>query len=279
MTNQLPAHLQGYQPARDLAGTIDAALGSGQPPFISIEGQRFTLVDADGSEEVLTTMDPKIGIYFDCIIVDVNEHKSKTYYPKAYDPKNPSPPICFSDNGLTPSLSAGQPQSATCGSCPHAVIGSAIGFKGGKTSACRDGIKIAVVLPQYPDEVRLLRVPPNSFKNFRGFKDWFKKTGSAMEIVLTRIYFQQGEQGTLCFTPLSYNQDANVHALIVAMLRDKMTDALIGRNDMPRPLPLAAPAPAQVAAPLAQPAAVAEAQPTPPAAPSHARSPYPRCAL
>lgn len=233
MTTNLPAHLQGYQP-RALTSTARAALGTGQPPAVSIEGQRFTLVD-DGGEEVLTTVDAKVGLYMDCIIIDVNERKSKTFYGlnKKYDPSNPSPPLCFSDNGLAPSQAAGQPQSATCASCPHAVIGSAIGFSGGKTTACRDALKTAVVLPQYPDEVRMLRIPPNSFKNFRACIDWFEKHGAAMEIIVTRVYFQTGVQGTLMFQPIAYNQDAGVHAAIVDALNKKVTDVLVGRTDKP----------------------------------------------
>lgn len=286
----LPAHLAGYQ-GRSLASIALTSIGSGAPPLLSIEGNQFNIIDASGDVERVGAHDPKIGLYVDLIIIDINDKKSKIYYgDKKYDPNNVSPPLCFSDNGIAPSTQAGQPQSPTCASCSKNEIGSAVGFTGKPVRACRDYIKAAIVLPQYPDETFLLRIPPNSFKHFRTHCQWFEKHNTPMETVVTRVYFEQGVQGTLLFHPFNYVQDAGVFGNIRQMLESKVTDPLVGRNDVPRQGLLAPPAqqttaralppPQETLNPLPGPAGSAAGQSTistlpPPAGPSATSAPSP----
>ena len=238
--NNLPAFLQGFQPP-DLAQQALAVIGSGSPPLLSIEGGRFTLVTGNDSEAI-ATFDPKIGVFADVVIIDFLERKSKIFYSHGYDPNNPAPPKCFSDNGIAPSTQAGQPQATTCASCPMNVIGSAVNHKGKPVRACRDYIKAAVVLPAYPDEVFLLRIPPNSFKHLSAYSDWCKKSRVPMQVVVTRLYFEQGVLGTIMFHGLSYVQEEATFRFIQKLLADKATDGLVGRNDVARdpaiPLPV-----------------------------------------
>jgi hypothetical protein len=121
------------------------------------------------------------------------------------------------------------------------VIGSAIGFKGTGVKACKDQIKMAVVLPQFPDEMFLLRVPPNSFKHLRTLTDWCRKNEVQMEQVVTRIWFEQGIVGTLMFGAVDYLRDEQVFKFIAGSVTSKATDALVGRNDIPRTQALPAP--------------------------------------
>lgn len=241
--NTPPTFLQGFQPP-DLAAQALASVGSGVPPQLSIEGNRFTLVSG-GDEEPIATFDAKLGVYVDLVIIDMLAFKSKIFYGgKPYDAKNPTPPLCFSDNGIAPSNQAGNPQATTCASCPQNAIGSAVGMKGQAVRACKDYIKSAVVLPAFPDEVFQLRIPANSFKHLRTYSEWCTKSRVVMQTIVTRVFFEQGIQGTLMFHGIGYLQEEATFRFIQKLLVDKATDGLVGRTDVPRdpaiPLPGAA---------------------------------------
>lgn len=232
MANQLPDFLQGYQGSH-LAEDMRGAISSFAPPSISIEGNRFSLVDPSGDSEALTTVDPQIGFYMDAIVVDGNKFKSRIFYAHKYDPSNPQPPACFSHDSIVPSASSPNRQAPTCAACPNAVIGSATGFKGGPTSACRHYIAVTVLLPQYPDELRLLRIPPNSFKNWAACLDKLNQTHVAIETVIIRFYFEQGVQGTLRMQPVSYQQDKTVFDATIKLIGSPTANLLLGRGEQP----------------------------------------------
>ncbi len=123
MTQQLPAYLQQYA-VPDVAVTLSANLGSAMPPHVSIEDNRFTLIDASNNEIPVPTFDPTLGPYLDAAIIDTNEHLSRIYFSGVFDKKAEGVrPDCFSDNGVAPSISAGNPQAPTCAACPQAVWG------------------------------------------------------------------------------------------------------------------------------------------------------------
>lgn len=251
---QLPAYLQNL-PSRNLAQTAIANVGAGTPPYLSIQGGRFTLIDVAGNALPAQKMDPQGNIYVDVVIVDVNGHVSKIFFGlnKPYDPDNPTPPACFSDNGLAPSISAGQPQAPTCASCPHNVWGSKISQMGSQVKQCADQQKIAVYAPEYSGGLFLLRIPPGSFANWRAYMAKFAGAGFDPDRVITRISFEQGAVGTLVFQSPGYITE-QMAAVVAKMIESRAADALVGRLDRPRELALPAPqqvAPAQIA-PLAQ---------------------------
>ena len=262
MTSNLPAYLQNL-PSRNLAQTAVANVGAGNPPHLSIEGGRFTLIDAIGGTIPIQTL------YVDVVIVDINDHISKIYYDpsNAYDPKNPnpSPPLCFSDNGLAPSINAGHPQAATCASCGHNVWGSKISAMGSAVKACSDQQKIAVYAPDYSEGLFLMRIPPGSFINWRSYMAKFAGAGLDPDRVITRISF--AETNTLGFQSPGYITEAMVPVL-AKMIEAKAADSIIGRLDKPRTAAL--PAPETQRSPL--PAPPAAPQGTPPALP---QSPLP----
>src|ERR1700693_5968042 len=224
MNTQLPAHLN--RQSRGVAAQV-ASLGSiGQPPYLSIKGNAFTLVDAAGGGGPVTTYD-QAGPYLDVVIVDTNSVRSKIYWGKDYDPNNTDPPLCFSDNGTAPSRNAQEPQHPTCGACRHNVIGSATSKISGKgIKACADTQKIAFVLPQatfktaegrevplWPENflkmLWLLRVPPNSLKPCSTFMSTvakYKVNDRDMDVtdIITRVRFEPGVIGTLKFEPVGY---------------------------------------------------------------------------
>jgi hypothetical protein len=247
----LPAYLQNL-PSRNLAQTAIANVGAGTPPYLSIQGNRFTLVDIAGNTVPIQTL------HVDVIVIDVNTHISKIFFGlnKPYDPDNPTPPVCFSDNGIAPSIGAGQPQSPTCASCAHNVWGSKISQMGSAVKQCADQQKIAVYVPEYSDGIFLLRIPPGSFSNWRAYMAKFAGAGLDPDRVITRISFEQNAVGTLIFQSPSYITEQQT-SMVVKMIESKAAEIMIGRLDKPREGAL--PAPQTVAA-------IPQAQPIQPAA-------------
>jgi hypothetical protein len=231
----LPAHLQRYQ-SRDLGATLSQNLGANAPPYVSIAGGRFTLIDAAGNDQPVGTFDQQMGVYIDACIIDVNDHISRVYYEKDYDPSAQtfSPPDCWSDNGVGPSTACSNPQSPTCASCQWAVWGSAISAQGKAIPACQQVQKCALLVPSHPQGVFLLRVPPNSHKNLRSYNELSKRSGIDISNVITRIYFDRTTQGTLLFSGVTWIDEVIAQAREAAYA-EKKTDTIVGRNDVARP--------------------------------------------
>lgn len=251
MTTNLPAYLLDAPP-ENFAQRALANLGMGSPPYVSIMGNRFTLVDETGAEEGVATYDPKTGPYLDCVIADIGDHMSKIYYARPFDPSASTylPPDCWSDNGVTPSRNASVPQSATCATCQWGMWGSKVSQVSGKgVKACSDFMKLALVIPG-DDVTFLMRVPPNSLSNLRAYLAKFAAEISP-SMVITRVSFEAGGIGTLVFSAVSY-VDESTFKRVKQVRAAKATDNLVGRNDLPRE---ALPAPAaQAALPAAAPA-------------------------
>lgn len=247
--NQLPDYLQNRQ-SRGLAQRVSQNLGTSSPPYLSIMDGKFTLIDSAGNEQPVLTFegDPNKclrgqfpGAYIDIVIIDVADHVSQEYYPPedAFDRNAGSwkPPICFSHNGIGPSKLASEPQAPTCASCPNIAWGSATSKVTGKgVPACHQKYLVSFVYPGH-DIAFLLRIPPNSLKNYRAYVEQFKGQNFTMEIVLTRLSFVS--QGTLAFIPSGFALPP------MLALSDKLykvgTDAMVGRLDLPIQRALAAP--------------------------------------
>lgn len=234
MSTQLPAHLAGRNLPR-LADKAVAGIGSAMPPHISIQGNSFTLVDATGRQQ-------PAGATLTCCIVDVSDHNCKRYYADKWKPDSKDPPLCWSANGVAPSREALEPQSPTCAACDWNVRGSETSaISGVAIKACRDEKWLAVLIPQIPNMLFQLVLTPGSFKNWRAFVQPFLDDGTVdMKDVLTTLAFQPQVNGVLTFAA------ANFIDVAVADVRDKallgkQTDALVGRNDVPRQAALAAP--------------------------------------
>jgi hypothetical protein len=240
MTNQLPAYIANRQRdpnALSLAQRGLQNVGSGAGPYVSIEGNRFTLVDAAGGKQQVQTL------FLDVCVIDINEHTSKMFYDQEWDPNNPTPPVCFSDNGIGPSTQASQPQALTCAACPNNVWGSKISKMGSQVKACRDEEKTAVIIPGMPNNIFRLTIPPNSRTNWRAYLAKFVNAGFDIGDVVTRLTFEPGVQGTLMFapSPTPWLDDATVQVRDKA-LGAKASDMIVGRLDRPRQGLLAAPA-------------------------------------
>src|SRR5260370_511852 len=101
MTDQPPAYL-ARRAAAGVSDDLTSGLGVSAPPYISIMGGRFTLIDAAGNKIPVQTFDPKIGLYVDVIIIAINKEISRIYYAEPFNPGATEfkPPDCWSDNGV-----------------------------------------------------------------------------------------------------------------------------------------------------------------------------------
>lgn len=244
-------------------------LGRTMPPRLSIDANRFTLIDSGGNEKPINAMN------LDVCFVDLNPKVSKMYWGKEYSTQDAGGdiPVCWSDNGTAPSAQAATPQSPTCMGCPNNVLGSAISkFSGAKIKKCVDMKKLAFIVPGDPDNmIFLMTVKPGSFKNWQTYINFLKAQkftdGSSPDLsdVVTRLEFES--QGVLKFNavaPVPGNQ--MLLAQREAAWNKNTSGDIVGQNDVPYSGQLAAPAPVQqIAAPAQQ---VQQPAPFAPAAPS-----------
>lgn len=244
----LPAYLQNRTKA-NVAERAAQHLGASLPPHISIQGNTFTLIDASNNEQAA-------GAMLDVCVVDVSDVKCKRFYPpdKPWTPDSNDAPACFSANGIGPSRDAASPQARTCDECKWNVRGSAVSkISGAAIKACRDEEWIAVYAPQFPQMLFQLVITPGSFQNWRDYLNKFKQGDVDVSDVVTRLSFEPKVTGVLQFQATTFIDEATANAREQA-LKNKATEALVGRTDVPRggELPGGGQQPAQIGAPAQQ---------------------------
>lgn len=224
----LPAYLQNRTKA-NVAERAAQHLGASLPPHISIQGNTFTLIDASNNEQAA-------GAMLDVCVVDVSDVKCKRFYPpdKPWTPDSNDAPACFSANGIGPSRDAASPQARTCDECKWNVRGSAVSkISGAAIKACRDEEWIAVYAPQFPQMLFQLVITPGSFQNWRDYLNKFKQGDVDVSDVVTRLSFEPKVTGVLQFQATTFIDEATANAREQA-LKNKATEALVGRTDVPR---------------------------------------------
>lgn len=227
---QLPAYLRRSENVNKFL----AGLGANQPPEINRLNNRFTLVDGAGNRK------PVQSLTLDVIIIDASEFTSKSYYPAGYDPNDPAPPDCFSDNGIGPSTLSTKPQNDLCATCPRNEWGSAQSKISGKnTKECADRKKVACLVPSDGMDkpiVYLLAIPAGSFKHLKQFMQTLGGHGCEPQHIITRIGFDTSPgatQGLLTFEPAGWVTEQQARTTD-ALLEAKATDYAVGRLDKPR---------------------------------------------
>lgn len=232
---------------RSLAPTAASNLGRPMPPRLSIDQNRFTLIDSAGNERKIN------ALTLDIVIIDLNDHTSKMYFGRDYNPNDTEPPVCWSDNGQAPSSQAITPQSAKCMMCPHNAVGSAISkFSGAKIKACVDMKKLAFYIPG-EQGIYLMTIKPGSFKNWSAYVNMLagqkspqKPGGVELYEVATRLEFES--QGVLKFSPVDWSNLEEAQANF-----DRgVTPEIVGANDVPFSGQLVAPAAQQTLPPPVQ---------------------------
>lgn len=239
---QLPARFQNRQNRRQVVQSVVQGLGMASPPYVSIKGGSFTLVDGNGEQEPVETK------WLDCVIIDTNLPSRVFWGEKVYNPNSDvyEPPVCFSDNGIGASAQSAHPQSASCMTCDQNKWGSAISKATGKgVKACHVIKKVAVfpvigaVGPDgtyQPTETYdfpfLLRVPVMSHENLRAYSAKFAGQDFDVSEVVTRVTFVHGQVGQLDFAAAGFT-DEGTEAQVQKFLDARITDALVGRGDVP----------------------------------------------
>jgi hypothetical protein len=265
MANNVPAHLLN-RPTRGLTSSAASGLGSARPAHVSRQGNRFTLFDNAGNSKPVMLMNEK-GAYLDFVVVGANPNPSRIYFEGGYDPDNPSPPACFSDNGTGPSTLAIEPQGHTCADCPQSVWGSAVSKLDGKPiPACLSTKKLAVIVVGDDSElVYEFIITPGSWNDKNnGWKVYVNSIGSQMlgnrqaelSDVVTRAYFVQGKMGIMGFEPVTLITPELAEIIDEAWENEKEINRICGKLDVARdpakPLGVPQQAPAQPPPPPVQ---------------------------
>src|SRR5271157_5460340 len=202
-----------------------------RPPRISMLGDAFTPLD-ENDEAVL----PKS---FTLDVIMLRENPTRILWPKredgAYDPA--STPVCFSDNRITPSEGAAQPQSALCSTCPQAERNQP-GFSG-KTlvSACKQHYKVAVLVDNAGKKVFLLDITPASLKPYNQYLGFLKKHHAKPEQVITKLGYVDK---TFTFAFEKWVVEAAVEPIQQILLTDEPAMVI---NSLDKPLQTALPKP------------------------------------
>ena len=167
-----------------------ALAGGTQNRRISIRGGRFRLVI--NGEEVSKTDKPEL----DVVVAAGRKENSRIFYAKAYNPKEITPPDCWSDDGVTPHSKAENRQADTCANCPQNIAGS--GSNG--TRACRYQKRLAVVLANDPTNgLFQLTLPSQSIfakgdmdsMGFDQYAKYIAGNGKNINMVVTRMSFDE----------------------------------------------------------------------------------------
>jgi len=167
-----------------------ALAGGAQNRRISIRGGRFRLVI--NGEEVSKTDRPELDI----IIAAGRKENSRVFYAKAYNPKEITPPDCWSDDGITPNAKAENRQASTCADCPQNIAGS--GSNG--TRACRYQKRLAVILANdSANGLFQLTLPSQSIfakgdmdsMGFDQYAKYIAGNGKNINMVITRMSFDE----------------------------------------------------------------------------------------
>ena len=260
------------RPYSGVADRVMSGLGPARPPYVSILGNRFHLVNAAGTKRPVNVVDRALGYCLDVIILDANPHTSRIYYREGFDPNaiDYKPPECWSDNGSAPSVNAREPQHPVCATCPHAAWDK-VNALGNRVPDCTMYKKLALLCADDDlggDTVFLLQVPPNSHRPLRNY---VSRVGAVrfgdrqldVTDVVTRIFFDAGpdgkQLGTLGFQMSGYIdqiEDEGDTVRLVMELRSQTAalEALVGVNDKPITSNVV-PLPSRVSAPIPAPAA------------------------
>lgn len=202
---------------RNIAAAILSDMGPGMHPRISIRGGSFALVDAAGMRYQApvflrnTPQGQKVTMLG--VIIGSNPKKSRVFYASKYDPDNPGPPDCYSDNGLAPSSNASAPQARTCAECEWGKWGSDTSqLTGKKTKACDEKKKIAIMV--VGDSAGLsyeLQIPPATLKTMAVYAATLAQGSppgesrkADMSDMVTAFSFVPGQTGLLEFEPFAW---------------------------------------------------------------------------
>jgi hypothetical protein len=232
MTNDIsmrPAYLGDSA----IPGAFADNRGLGRPPRIAPDSG-FKVLDENGDVVKPAAIDLQVIMLY--------ENDTRIYYPKgSYDPDNPAPPACFSDDKIRPSEYATQPQSELCADCPRAVWDQPTP-RGNLVPACDNRYKVACLVAGVGPKLFLLSVPPASRRPYEQYVRFLKSHHAQPSDVITRL--------TYADKILGFNFEGWVSEKTAGFIKEiALSDEpkmLVGKIDGPKPIVL--PKPVQQAA-------------------------------
>jgi hypothetical protein len=210
----------------------------GRQAHVSIDGRQFNAVFA-GEKRSIAEWDNERGVpYMEFVVVGGAKHLFKIMYSGAYDPANPSAPICWSANGQGPSDQVRQPQAPLCGQCEWDKWGSAVTPDGKSVKRCTDKKRLVVVSCKLGSGTPLqFDLPPASFGAWKGLLKILKDGRIPNpENVIIRAYFETNENGVLSYHLAGYVDQRYGPAELVnvqAVTRSEEVFELSDRSERP----------------------------------------------
>ena len=176
---------------KDLLSTNDNLAGGGSSMRrISFKGSRFR--ELVGGEQVNVNSSGSLNV----VVLDAAK-VARTYYAGTYDPENPAPPACWSQDTQTPAPEVPQEtrQASRCADCPQNVRGSGQG----DTRACRFSQRIAVALENSYNKVYQVQLSATSVfgdaKNgnmpMQAYARYLKAHNAPIQAVVTTMHFDE----------------------------------------------------------------------------------------
>jgi hypothetical protein len=175
--------------------------GGGGMPRISIRGGRFRLIE--GGEQVSVSKSDTMNM----MVLDA-ANIARTYYEGMYDPENPAPPACWSQDSQTPSPDVPEEtrKAARCADCPMNIKGSGQG----NSRACRFSQRLAVLLEGDDEKIYQLQLPATSIfgdgkgseMGLQAYVKFLHGRGAPIQAVMTEMRFDEdSETPKLYFKP------------------------------------------------------------------------------
>lgn len=165
---------------------------------VSIKGGVFRLISE--GKEVASIEDR----YLDIVIVNAAPDVSRVLYLSKFDPANPAPPDCWSNDGKTPDKSISNPQARSCADCPQNIAGSG----NGSSRACKYNQRLAVVLANdIGGDVLQLTLPSTSIfgkedgdqRPLGAYARWLRAQDVDIGEVVTRMRFDTKSESPKLF--------------------------------------------------------------------------------
>lgn len=235
---------------------------------ISIKGGVFRLYS--GGKEIASIEER----YLDVVFVDAAPEIGRVFYAKAYDGEVTAPD-CWSADGKTPSVDAGNRQHSNCKDCPQNIAGSGQG----NSRACRYQQRVAVVLANDMDgDVLQLTLPSKSIfgdgegenRPLQAYIKWLSVQPEPIDpgLVVTRLKFDtKSESPKLFFKEMRWLTDDEYETVLKKAESADAKRAIA--MTVPKQTTVSAPAPLAIAG--KRPAVVEESEEEPPAPPPKAK--------
>ena len=182
---------------------------------ISIKGGVFRLYS--GGKEIASVEERYLDVVFVAAAPDIG----RVFYAKAYDGEA-SAPDCWSADGKTPSMDAGNRQHTNCKDCSQNIAGSGLG----NSRACRFQQRVAVVLANdIGGDILQLTLPAKSIfgdaegdnRPLKAYIKWLMAQQEPIDpsLVVTRLKFDtKSESPKLFFKEMRWLNDEEFETVV-----------------------------------------------------------------